>query len=251
MAAGSIRFGFKNFLRGVRDYVRPVRPKSQGEESAVLDRILESVAVPKLFVEFGFTPEEFNCAGLIGSFEGLLIDGDEQIVRRAQRILPRRLSVKRAFLDLENLGLIRDFCADRALGILSVDVDGNDYWLLERSLDLRPVCIVVEYNASFGLRPISVPYDKSFARHAKHESGWYHGASLTALSRLCGRGGYGLFDVTASGCNAFFVRSDTMDAAKFVAPESAYRENRLRNQWSSTVAADQWQRIRHLEYVEV
>jgi hypothetical protein len=251
MGRESERSGIKDAFRRLRDFVRPIRPKCQGDEAAILRRILDLTTVPPLFVEFGFHPEEFNCAGLIGSFDGLLIDGDEALVERARRNFPRRISVRHEFLDRERLSVIRTFCAGRPLGILSIDVDGNDYWFLERLLDLHPVCVIVEYNASFGLRPISVPYDKDFVRHARHESGWYHGASLTALAGLCARAGYGLFAVTATGGNAFFIRSDSIDPNRFIAPEQAYRENSLRNQWSGTVAAGQWDRIKHLPYVDL
>lgn len=227
------------------------RPRSQGDEAAVLRDLLKVAAIPKVFVEFGFHAHEFNCANLINDHAGLLIDGDGENVARARRVLPPNVTAVQRFLHLGNLDVIVDFCRGRDLGILSVDVDGNDYWFLERLLELRPALVIVEYNASFGLRPLVVPYDKDFLRHAKHESGWYHGASLTALHRLCTRAGYGLVAVTESGCNAFFLRADLAAPGRIIAPETAYRENRLRNEWSKTTAAAQWERIRHLPFVEV
>lgn len=74
--------------------------------------------------------------------------------------------------------------------MLSVDVDGNDYWFLKALLPARPAVVVVEYNASFGLNPVTVPYEPAFDRMAKHDSGWYHGASITALTKLCKTHGY-------------------------------------------------------------
>ena len=153
--------------------------------------------------------------------------------------------------DLGHLDVIRDFCRTRPLGILSIDVDGNDYWFLEALIGLRPAVVIVEYNASLGLRPLSVPYDKMFVRHARHESGWYHGASLTALDQLCGRSGYDLVAVAPGGCNAFFVRADLSAPARRRAPGQVYLENALRNEWSKTTAATQWERIKDLPYVSI
>jgi len=226
-------------------------PHSQADEAAILADLIATAAIPRSFVEFGFHAHEFNCANLLGSFDGLLIDGDEESVARVRRILPRNVRAVRQFLDLDHLQVILDFCAGRELGILSVDVDGNDYWFLGRLLDLRPAMIIVEYNASLGLRRLTVPYDKDFVRQAKHESGWYHGASLTALHQLCTKAGYGLTGVSDSGCNAFFLRNDLLGSRRVVAPEDVYRENRLRNEWSRTTAAGQWERIKHLPFVEV
>jgi hypothetical protein len=232
-------------------YVVRARPKGQTDEGEILRDLVGRFAVPKLFVEFGFHPREFNCGELSTTFEGLLIDGDRETVALAQRLLPRTITSMCRFLDRENLGVISDFCAGRELGVLSIDVDGNDYWFLERLLPLRPAVVVVEYNASLGLRPLSVTYDKAFDRHAKHPSGWYHGASLAALAMLCESAGYGLVAVTRGGGNAFFVRRDVLGDAPVVAPDAAYRENTLRNAWSRTKAAEQWERIKHLSYVDV
>jgi hypothetical protein len=107
--------------------------------------------------------------------------------------------------------------------------------------------VIVEYNASLGLRPLTVPYDRTFERHAKHPSGWYHGASITALHTLCARSGYRLVAVSDSGVNVFFMR----EAARSLEPSEAYRQNRLRNGWSSTTAPQQWQTICDLPFVTV
>jgi hypothetical protein len=232
-------------------YVAQRKPRSQTNEGALLKQLVGRVAIPKLFVEFGFHPVEFNCAELIGSFEGLLIDGNRDMVAIARKAFPPNQTAVCEFLDLDHLGTIIDFCRGRELGILSIDVDGNDYWFLDRLISLRPALIIVEYNASFGRRPLSVPYDKSFTRHAKHPSGWYHGASLAAETWRCERAGYSLVAVTVSGANAFFLRDDLMGAERKLAAEDEYRENVLRNGWSGSNAAQQWEQIRHLPLLDV
>jgi len=100
---------------------------------------------------------------------------------------------------------------DADLGVLSIDVDGNDYWIFEAITAVRPRLLILEYNALFGAeRNISVPYDASFEKFAAHRSGLYFGASLGALESLARRKGYGLVATENSGVNAFFVRTDLL-----------------------------------------
>jgi hypothetical protein len=222
---------------------------SQSNEADILDRLLAQVATPRTFCEFGFSLSEFNCGRLLlQGWRGLLIDGDVKQVGRAQAVFGRgdlNVSAVRAFLDTTNVRSILGAHFQRdALGVLSVDVDGNDYWLLCALISLQPAVIVVEYNASFGLRPVSVPYDPTFERHQKHPSGWYHGASMTAFHALGARHGYSLVTVSDSGINLFFVRDELLPpAVARLEPAQAYRENQLRNQWSTTTAAEQWATI--------
>jgi len=82
-----------------------------------------------------------------------------------------RIRIIEAFLTLENIGFVKFHFPQT--GVLSIDVDGNDYWFLEKLIDANPTVICVEYNASMGLESIAVPYDPSFDRYQKHPSGWY------------------------------------------------------------------------------
>ena len=224
---------------------------SQSNEADLIDRLLRGRDIRPTFCEFGFTISEFNCGRLARrGWEGLLIDGDARNVEAAQDVLARsRLSVSvgQTCLDLDNLQSTLMHHFPVAPGVLSIDVDGNDYWFLEALLPWEPQLVLVEYNASLGLRPVTVPYDRTFERHAKHPSGWYHGASITALHTLCARSGYRLVAVSDSGVNLFFMR----DAARSLEPSEAYRENRLRNSWSNTSAPQQWQTICDLPFVTV
>ena len=232
--------------------------QSQSNESILIESFANLPSIPKTFCEFGFDITEFNCSRLVRSgWRGLLIDGDRQRVYFANRVLKKdptlQVAAQCAFLDLDNLvETLQRFLGKESLGVLSIDVDGNDYWFLDALLPLRPKIIAVEYNASFGLRPITVPYDPTFDRHQKHASGWYHGASLTALSALAGLNGYALVAVSDAGGNAFFAHCDKVSSSfpPLIASE-AYRESRLRNQWSGTTAAKQWATIEQMAYVHV
>jgi hypothetical protein len=222
------------------------KARGQGDESELLRSLAVNYSVPRSFVEFGFHPLEYNCAGLAEmGFEGLLIDGEPSTVRLARYLIPAKVQTQCRFLDLHNLDAVTSFRSE--LGVLSVDVDGIDYWLLKALLPLHPSIIVVEYNASFGLRPITVPYNPRFDRTKEHPTHWYHGASLTALAGLCTD--YVLHAVSDAGTNAIFVRRDL--GATGDLPEALYKENQLRNRWANNTAAEQWEQIQKLEYINV
>lgn len=245
MVSAALRVLRRTPVRYLYNRLKMLRKRGgQSDEASILTRL--AADCPRSFVEFGFHPTEFNCVGL-DDWAGLLIDGDPDTVKLARRLLPKRIHIEHRFLTLENLDLVRTHHAE--LGVLSIDVDGNDFWFLEALLPRRPHVVCVEYNASFGLEAISVPYDPAFDRHAKDASGWYHGASLLALTRLCHAHDLKLVGISQSGGNAFFVRHER-DLPE-LNPTTAYRENALRNRFSGTTAAEQWARIKHLPFVAV
>jgi hypothetical protein len=94
--------------------------------------------------------------------------------------------------------------------------------------------ICVEYNSSLGLEPITVPYEATFDRHQKDPRSWYHGASLTALSKLCASHGYGLAAVSSAGVNVFFTKTGALK------PEAAWRPNAFRERFSGVSPKQQW-----------
>lgn len=215
----------------------------QSDEAQILRRLSDEIGAPRTFIEFGFHPAEFNCAALVSDHAGLLIDGDAYQVADARRSLPDTIRVERQFLTVENLDFIRD--AFPRVGILSIDVDGNDYWFLDALIELSPAIIAVEYNASFLGHSVTVPYDPAFDRHEKHGSGWYHGASLAALHALSACHGYGLAAIASGGGNAFFTRCGTLD------PGAAWQPTALRDRASGMTAADQWDVVKHMPFVAV
>src|ERR1700744_4688967 len=230
-------------LRRLYYRVQMLRPKGQSNEDQILDKLTKNA--PRTFVKFGFHPIEFNCAALARNpnWQGLLIDGNSRQVSDARSIFPDRIKIIETFLSLDNLNFIKSTFP--TIGVLSIDVDGNDYWFLNALLPCSPHVVCVEYNSTFGLEPITVPYDPHFDRHQKHPTGWYHGASLTALAKLCAEYGYGLAAVSDSGGNAFFTKDGNLD------PANSWRPNLLRKQYSGIEHADQWRRIQDMPFVAV
>src|SRR6266436_4371786 len=101
--------------------------RSQSDEARIISQLAESIDAPKTFIEFGFHPIEFNCVSLVrnADWQGMLIDGSARQVSDARALLPKRIEIVEAFLTLNNLDFIKS--RFRSLGVLSIDVDGNDY----------------------------------------------------------------------------------------------------------------------------
>lgn len=150
----------------------------------------------------------------------MVIDGSEQnilAIRRAPSYWRHQLEAVCAFINLENIsGLISQSGFGEDIGILSVDIDGVDYWILKAIQECSPRILIVEYNSLFGAeRAITVPYDPEFDRTKKHFSNLYFGASLAALHHLATERGYSLIGSNSAGINAFFVRNDQLHNCPF------------------------------------
>ena len=89
--------------------------------------------------------------------------------------------------------------------LLSIDIDGNDYWVWKAIEVAQPRVVVIEYNAS--LRPplsLVVPYSPTRI----WAGGNYFGASLEALDAAGAGPRYCIVGCGFAGVNAFFVRND-------------------------------------------
>lgn len=212
---------------------------SQFGEDGILQYLIRKTGIgPELrtFVEFGVESyEEANTRFLLinDNWSGLIIDGSpDSIARvRASSIYWRNgLTAIAAFIDAENINqLIGENGYRGEIGLLSVDIDGNDYWVWDRIDVVNPVIVVAEYNSVFGSdHAITVPYDPGFVRGNAHYSHLYWGASLKALSLVADRKGYALVGCNSAGNNAFFVRRDRLNGLKELTSEAAYVESKFK-----------------------
>jgi hypothetical protein len=219
------------------------RVHSQFGEDGIIQYLLMHVPVPnRRFVEFGVgNYQEANTRFLLvnDNWSGLILDGDEKnmaFVRNAPRFWMSDLTAVTAFIDRDNIsGLIAGAGFSGPIGILSVDIDGNDYWVWEALAGVDAAIVIGEYNSVFGSkRAVTVPYNPSFYRYDAHYSGLYWGASLRALCVLADRKGYAFVGSNSAGNNAFFVKKElvgslpTFDAASGYV-ESKFRDSRDRN----------------------
>src|ERR1700754_2547191 len=120
-------------LRRLYYRVRMLRGEAQSNEAQIIDDLTRDVS--RTFIEFGFHPMQFNCIALAKrpEWRGLLIDGNARQVGDARAIFADRIEVAERFLTLENLGFIKSKFPQ--IGLLSIDVDGNDFWFLKELID--------------------------------------------------------------------------------------------------------------------
>lgn len=190
---------------------------SQWGEDGIIDWIISQVPnIPKTFIEFGVENYlESNTRFILKSrnWQGLVIDGSEiniQEIKRQDIYWKYNLTAKCAFVDKNNINqLLGDSCLNGEIGLLSIDIDGNDYWVWQAITCVTPSIVVVEYNAVLGdVEPVSIPYRSDFVRTKAHHSNLYFGASLPALIQLGREKGYTFIGTSSSGVNAFFIRDD-------------------------------------------
>jgi hypothetical protein len=223
----------------LKDY--EFRVFSQWGEDGILQHLISVVEIrEKTFIEFGV--EDFlesNCRFLLmkDNWTGFVLDGSAANIRRLKEsyfFWKYELSALDAFITTENINeLLKMSGFGEDLGILSIDLDGNDYHVLDAISNFRPRILVCEYNAVFGpTRRIAVPYDADFVRARKHHSNLYYGASLGAIVYLAKKKGYSFVGTNSAGNNAFFVRNDllneqvtSIDAEDGFSP-SKFRESR-------------------------
>lgn len=95
------------------------------------------------------------------------------------------------------------------IDLLSLDIDGNDYWVLEALFCVRPRVIILEFNALWGAtRACTIPYDPDFRAELGPVHIFYMGASLMAFVKLLAKRDYRLVGIERLGINAVFVRND-------------------------------------------
>jgi hypothetical protein len=192
---------------------------SQWGEDGIIDWLIECAAIPShlhTFVEFGVEDyRQANTRFLLENrnWRGLIMDGNPTMAETLKKdplYWKYDLTAKSAFITRENIDrLLMEAGLSGEIGLLSIDVDGNDYWIWEAINAIQPVICVCEYNAVFGdLHAISIPYDEKFARGLGHFSHLYFGASIAALRSLGTRKGYKFLGTTTAGNDAFFIRND-------------------------------------------
>ena len=250
-----INFLFKLLSKVSFKFYYRLKAKSQNDNKEAIEllKISKKAKINKSFIEFGFHPYELNShIFLRKNFQGLLIDANDKTCENMDLII-KKLKVdsktNKHFISLEKLAPISNFINElnNDLGLLSIDIDGNDYWILKKILTFtKPHLICIEHNASFGTKNISTPYIEMFDRHKLHKSGLYHGGSITAFYSLL-QENYDLI-MNVEGLNLIFLRKDKNPGLSPLNPIEAYKECTLRNLWSNTTAKEQWKIIQNLEY---
>ena len=193
---------------------RRFRGLSQHEEDGITVALFDRIgAATHRFVEVGAGVNGGNSGYLAKEcgWTGLMLEIDGGRVASLRRRFAPAVAVVEAQVTRENINDLvstNGYAGD--VDLLSIDIDGIDYWVWERLSACRPRVVIVEYNPFFGAdRAVVIPYDPRFNRHTFDvPRAAYYGASLSALEKLGARKGYRLALVEPRGVNAFFVSDD-------------------------------------------
>jgi len=211
---------------------------SQFGDDGIIQYLIHRLApLPDSFVEFGVQDyRESNTRFLLlnNNWRGLVLDSNQQCIRRIQQheiYWRHALTAQAAWITRDNINdLLGNAGFSGEIGLLSIDVDGNDYWTWEKLEVVDPVIASVEYNSVFGPDlAVTIPYDAKFSRLRAHYSGQFWGASLSALTLLANRKGYSLVGCNSAGNNAYFVRNNRIDNLPVVDAKEAFVDARFRD----------------------
>ena len=204
-------------FKSINDYEFKVF--SQFGDDGILQFLINRVQPKqKTFIEFGVENyDESNTKFLLlnNNWKGLIFDGGKENIEyvKSQGYFWRHaLNAEAHFITRENINqLILANGFQGEVGLLHIDLDGNDYWILESITAVVPDILVLEYNSVFGKEPAwTIPYQADFYRTKAHYSNLYWGASLKALNILANRKGYSFVGCNDAGNNAYFIKSDIL-----------------------------------------
>lgn len=218
---------FHSYQKNARDGILPklsetgFRVFSQFEEDGKLLFIFSVIGMTnKSFVEIGSDDGvNSNSANLYFNFgwHGLFIDGNKKSITRGKKFFskyPHPWYYKPKFIcakvTRENINdLISSSGYNGEIGLLSIDIDGNDYWIWDAITVIDPQVVIIETHNEFGLNNIVVPYDANYSYPGKHPD--YHGASPIAMTKLAKKKGYRLVGANELGFNFIYVKNGLVE----------------------------------------
>lgn len=191
---------------------------SQFEEDGILLAIFASIGTKtKTFVDIGAADGiNSNCANLALNFgwHGLFIDGNSDNITRGRdyyenhpdsNLYPPKFV--QAKVTRENINqILLDADVSGTIDLLSIDIDGNDYWIWDALSSIDPTVVIIETHSEFGMNPVVVPYDPEYSYPPKlHPE--YFGASPVAMVTLGEKKGYRLAGSNQYGFNFIFIKN--------------------------------------------
>jgi hypothetical protein len=227
---------------------------SQFEEDGKLLFIFSVIGMTnKTFVEFGSDDGvNSNSANLYfhHGWTGLFMDGNQKAIERGKLFFskyphPHMFPPKFVcnYIKRENINeLIENAGLKGEIGLLSIDIDGNDYWVWDAIDVVQPQVVIIETHNEFGMNDIIVPYDSNYFYPGKHPV--YHGASPIAMTKLAKKKGYRLVGSNELGYNFIFIKNGLVEG---LIPEVSV-ESLLKHP-SNVDAQKRFEAVKDWEYV--
>lgn len=211
---------------------------SQWGDDGIIQYLIEKLNIQnKFFIEFGVSDfYESNSHFLMvnNNWSGFVIDGSEKNINRLKKtdIYWRyNLNAICSFITKSNINKLISENVDHKIGMLHIDLDGNDYWILQQiNLDqIEPDIVILEYNYIFGIeRSITIPYSDDFNRFKNHHSGLFFGASLKALIDSMEDKNYYFIGTNSARNNAYFLKNKYHSMIRAQKPKQKHIEAKFR-----------------------
>jgi hypothetical protein len=213
---------------------------SQWGDDGIIQYLIRKIDTPnKTFIEFGvenYTESNTRFLLINNNWSGLVLDGSEanvEYIKKDPISWAHEIHSWAAFITRENINsLLKKFLDlgyDKEIGMLSVDIDGNDYWVWREINEISPIIVVVEYNSLWGHNnPWTVPYTPDFYRLSEGNSILHYGASLLSLCDLADEKGYFFVGCNSAGNNAYFIRKDKIAGLKPLTAEEGIVTSKFR-----------------------
>ncbi len=201
---------------------------SQNGEDGIIEKIFELIGIHnKYFVEIGVeTGSECNSRNLLENkgWKGLALD------REKYGHLKHFMSINYEHITAENINnIFVKYEVPKKFDLLSIDVDGIDWYLWEAIENYAYRVLVIEYNAFVdSTKDWKVKYDPNFKWNRTN----YFGASLLALNNLGKEKGYTLVCCDGTGTNAFFIKNEELPKDMLVPDiKDIFKKNRIWSKW--------------------
>ena len=211
---------------------------SQFGDDGIIQWLIQNLDIPnKTFIEFGvedFSESNSRFLMMNDNWSGFVMDGSElniKILKSSYYYWKYNLACKAVFVTKDNINnLIKEQKFQREVGLLHIDIDGNDYHIWKEIDVIEPIIVIVEFNGVFGKdRPLSIIYDENFIRSSAHYSNLLFGSSIKSLYELALEKGYSFIGCNSGGNNAYFVRNDKLNnVVRPVTLEQGYIESKFR-----------------------
>ncbi len=223
---------------------------SQFGDDGIIQWLVHQLPLPnKTFIEFGVENyREANTRFLLinNGWSGFVMDGSKKNIRELkdqQWFTFFDLEAECSFITTANINQLISLARfKKEIGILSIDIDGNDYWVWKAIENIEPAIIICEYNALFGFaHPYTINYEEDFVRGKKYPF-TYYGISLLSAYTIAKERGYSFVGCNSAGNNAYFIHNSYMQHLSIPAltPEQGYVFQKFTEAFNRTT--EEWYR---------
>lgn len=222
-------FDLKKNLKNI-DNIEDVYFKvfSQDFEDGIIQYLLKSLKITNVkFVEIGTQDySESNTRYIFETMrcDGLIIDpylNLEKKIKSFCKFWQNNLKIHNEYINSKNINhVLKKYSFERNVDLFSLDIDGIDYWILEKIKPKNSKIFVIEYNPYFGYeKEVCAPNIEKFDRFEYHYTGFCFGASLKSIVSLMKKKGYTFIGTNRLNCNAFFVQDKLIHKINLKLPD--------------------------------